>query len=54
MKTSILKIPDGVDLFIDRYGELIQASQVERNQLRLAINTHLERIEPDIDKRKVD
>jgi uncharacterized protein (DUF433 family) len=38
---------DGVDLFIDRYGELIQASQVERNQLRLAINTHLERIEPD-------
>jgi uncharacterized protein (DUF433 family) len=38
---------DGVDLFIDRYGELIQASQVERSQLRLAINTHLERIEPD-------
>ena len=38
---------DGVDLFIERYGELIQASQVERNQLRLAINTHLERIEPD-------
>jgi uncharacterized protein (DUF433 family) len=38
---------DGVDLFIDSYGELIQASQVERSQLRLAINTHLERIEPD-------
>jgi uncharacterized protein (DUF433 family) len=38
---------DGVDLFIDRYGELIQASQLERNQLKLAINTHLERIEPD-------
>jgi hypothetical protein len=38
---------DGVDLFIDRYGELIQASQIERNQLKLAIHTHLERIEPD-------
>ena len=38
---------NGVDLFIERYGELIQATQTERIQLKLAINTHLERIEPD-------
>jgi uncharacterized protein (DUF433 family) len=38
---------NGVDLFIDRYGQLIQATQVKRDRLKLAINTHLERIEPD-------
>jgi uncharacterized protein (DUF433 family) len=38
---------DGVDLFIDHYGKLIHASQKERHQLKLAISSHLERIEPD-------
>jgi uncharacterized protein (DUF433 family) len=38
---------DGVDLFIDYYGKLIQASQKNLNQLKLEINIHLERIEPD-------
>jgi uncharacterized protein (DUF433 family) len=38
---------DGVDLFVERYGELIQATQVKRDRLKLAINTHLKRIETD-------
>ena len=38
---------DGVDLFIDRYGELINASDDGQTQLKDALNAHLERIEPD-------
>jgi uncharacterized protein (DUF433 family) len=38
---------DGADLFIDYYGELIQASQKKLHQFKLALNIHLERIEPD-------
>jgi uncharacterized protein (DUF433 family) len=38
---------DGIDLFIEYYGALIQASQTERHQLELAINTHIKRIEAD-------
>lgn len=38
---------DGVDLFVEHYGELIQATQVKRDKLKLAINTHLQRIVPD-------
>jgi uncharacterized protein (DUF433 family) len=38
---------DGVDLFIEQYGQLIQASQADRNQFKLAFNTHLARIETD-------
>ena len=38
---------DGIDLFVEHYGALIQASQAERNQLELAIHTHIQRIEAD-------
>ena len=38
---------DGADLFIEHYGELIQASQNKRNQLKLELDLHLERIEAD-------
>jgi hypothetical protein len=38
---------NGIDLFVEHYGTLIQASQAERNQLELAINTHIQRIEAD-------
>ena len=38
---------DGVDLFIDRYGTLINASKPGQTLLRDALNAHLERIEPD-------
>lgn len=38
---------DGVDLFIDRYGELINASNQRQTILKDAIKAHLERIEPD-------
>lgn len=38
---------DGVDLFIERYGSLINASKKGQEELRDAFNAHLERIEPD-------
>ncbi|WP_124976158.1 DUF433 domain-containing protein [Aphanothece sacrum] len=38
---------DGVDLFIEKYGALINASQKGQRELKNAFNTHLERIEPD-------
>lgn len=38
---------NGVDLFIERYGELINASSGGRKELKEALNAHLERIEPD-------
>ncbi|WP_243147237.1 helix-turn-helix domain-containing protein [Scytonema sp. UIC 10036] len=38
---------DGVDLFIERYGSLINASKSGQEELRDAFNAHLERIEPD-------
>ncbi|MEO0348796.1 MAG: DUF433 domain-containing protein [Cyanobacteria bacterium P01_A01_bin.15] len=38
---------DGVDLFIDRYGELINASASGQIQLKDSLNAHLERVEPD-------
>lgn len=38
---------DGVDLFIERYGSLINASQQGQTQLKESLYDHLERIEPD-------
>ncbi|MCY7406322.1 MAG: DUF433 domain-containing protein [Alkalinema sp. CAN_BIN05] len=38
---------DGVDLFTDRYGTLINASKSGHTLLRDAHNAHLERIQPD-------
>ncbi len=38
---------DGVDLFVDRYGTLINASKQGQSNLRAAFSRHLERIEPD-------
>ncbi|MCD8487685.1 MAG: DUF433 domain-containing protein [Desertifilum sp.] len=38
---------DGVDLFIEHYGELINASSPAQGILKGAIEQHLERIEPD-------
>lgn len=38
---------DGVDLFIERYGELINASKAGQMELKEALNAHLERIELD-------
>ena len=38
---------DGVDLFTERYGTLINASKSGHTLLRDALNAHLERIEPD-------
>ena len=38
---------DGVDLFIERYGSLINASKSGKEELKDAFNAHLERIEPD-------
>jgi hypothetical protein len=38
---------DGIDLFVEHNGALIQASQAERHQLELAIHTHIQRIEAD-------
>lgn len=38
---------DGINLFIERYGTLINASQAGQTALKDALNAHLERIEPD-------
>ncbi|MCS6813216.1 MAG: DUF433 domain-containing protein [Cyanobacteria bacterium] len=38
---------DGVDLFIDRYGEIINVSRQGQLDLRNSLNAHLERIQPD-------
>ena len=38
---------DGVDLFIERYGSLVNASKRGQTELKVAFNAHLERIEPD-------
>lgn len=38
---------DGVDLFVERYGSLINTSQKGQTILRDSFKTHLERIEPD-------
>ncbi|MGM3305929.1 DUF433 domain-containing protein [Anabaena sp. WFMT] len=38
---------DGVDLFIERYGSLINASKARQTDMKEALNAHLERIEPD-------
>ncbi|MFN6518661.1 MAG: DUF433 domain-containing protein [Nostoc sp. CreGUA01] len=40
-------LTDGVDLFIERYGSLINASKNEQTELKDAFNAHLKRIEPD-------
>lgn len=38
---------NGVDLFIERYGESINASKGGIKELKQSLNVHLERIEPD-------
>ena len=38
---------DGVNLFTEHYGTLINASQSGQTNLKDALNSHLERIEPD-------
>jgi len=38
---------DGVDLFIDHYGSLINASQDGKRTLKKSLQIHLERIVPD-------
>ena len=38
---------DGVDLFIKRYGSLINASKSGKEELKASFSAHLERIEPD-------
>lgn len=38
---------DGVNLFLERYGSLIEVSSQDKIELKDAFNTHLERIEPD-------
>jgi uncharacterized protein (DUF433 family) len=38
---------DGVNLFIEKYGSLINASERGQTDLRDALNAHLQRIEPD-------
>lgn len=38
---------DGVDLFIEKYGSLINASQKGQSELKQEFNLHLDRIEPD-------
>ncbi len=38
---------DGVDLFIERYGSLVNASKRGQTELKDALHAHLERIEPD-------
>lgn len=38
---------DGVDLFIEKYGSLINASQATQLDFKNELYTHLERIEPD-------
>jgi len=38
---------DGIDLFIEKYGKLINASQKRQIQLKDSLKAHLERIEPD-------
>lgn len=40
-------LTDGVDLFIERYGSLIHATKNMQIELKDALNSHLERIEPD-------
>jgi uncharacterized protein (DUF433 family) len=40
-------LTDGVDLFIERYGSLINASKKVQTELKEAFAAHLERIEPD-------
>lgn len=38
---------DGIDLFIEKYGQLINASQQGKTHLKASVQAHLERIEPD-------
>jgi len=38
---------DGISLFIERYGNLINASAQGQTQLKAVLTQHLERIEPD-------
>jgi uncharacterized protein (DUF433 family) len=38
---------DGIDLFIERYGQLIKASEEGQIALKDTLSEHLERIEPD-------
>ncbi|MEH1949477.1 MAG: DUF433 domain-containing protein [Nostoc sp.] len=38
---------DGVDLFIERYGSLVNASKRGQTEMKDALNAHLQRIEPD-------
>jgi len=38
---------NGVDLFIDKYGSLINASERGQGELKNALNAHLQRIESD-------
>ncbi|MCC5637348.1 DUF433 domain-containing protein [Nostoc sp. CHAB 5844] len=38
---------DGVDLFIERYGSLVNVSKRGQTEMKDALNAHLERIEPD-------
>ncbi len=38
---------DGVDLFIERYGSLVNASKRGQTEMKEAFSAHLERIEPD-------
>jgi hypothetical protein len=38
---------DGIDLFINHYGTLINASRAGQGTLKEVLNAHVERIEPD-------
>lgn len=38
---------DGISLFIERYGTLVNASSQGQTQLKAVLTQHLERIEPD-------
>lgn len=38
---------NGVDLFIERYGSLVNASRRGQTEMKDSFNAHLERIEPD-------
>jgi uncharacterized protein (DUF433 family) len=38
---------NGIDLFIEKYGKLINASQKGQTELKDSLKAHLERIEPD-------
>ena len=40
-------LTDGVDLFVDRYGKLLNVSKDGQREIRQALEEHLERVEHD-------